>query len=169
MGFLGISAMNKTDVRGDIFIATSGAYPYVAADPRWTWYNATSFNALLVRFEALQFSKREDADDAAMVVMRNDVWWEALKLATALEIFIKEVAQSAPYEMDHNKLFHYQYLEKPDSFKTEVRKPDSYKMEINNSPELYQESQDYYNLIGLTEEDSNRADGADDKFDKFEI
>lgn len=166
MGFLGISAMNKTDVRGDIFIATSGAWPYVAVDPRWSWYNATSFNALLVRFENLQFSKREEADDAAMVVMRNDLWWEALRLATALEIFIKQIAESAPYEMDHNKLFHYQQFEKPDSFKTEIRKPEIYKPEIDNSPDLYQESQDYYNLIGLTEEDSNRAD---DKSDKFEI
>lgn len=160
--------MNKTEVRGDIFIATSGAWPYVAVDPRWSWYNATSFNALLVKFENLQFSKREEADDAAMVVMRNELWWEALRLATALEIFIKQIAESAPYEMDHNKLFHYQHFEKPDSYKTEIiRKPVIYQTEINTSPELlYQESQDYYNLIGLNEEDSNRAD---DKFDKFEI
>lgn len=107
MGFLGISYMNKTEIRGDIFIATSGHSPYVAVDPRNVYFNCTKIAELLKSFETLQFSVRSDPGDAAMMKVRNEIWLTSLNIIEAIFEFTEALDKSSPYKISGRNVHNF--------------------------------------------------------------
>lgn len=131
MGFLG--NFNRTEVRGDIFILTAGRDPYIAVNFKDIQTNASSFVELMKRFENLQYKRRDDEGDLAMVTLRSSIWDGANRLLDSLELFVKDLAKSTPYQLGSNRLYE-ERLDKTKSL-------------------LNMEAVDYYNLDELNNEE----------------
>lgn len=94
MGFLG--NFNRTKVRGDIFISTSGREPYVAVETASVYAETLNMNRQVQWFDNQQYSRRTEEGDITMVKQRQELWEGTERLVKALEKFLERLSRSAP-------------------------------------------------------------------------